>query len=113
MFLRLIFVVWEYLTLNNGIRMSMIGLGSWNVRGRDGLYNILTALECGYRLIDTAQMYENEDIVGKALLASGLPRKDVFITTKLYRNCHSYQEIKHAVEKSLNDLSSDYVDLYS
>lgn len=111
-FYRVNFVVVEYLTLNNGIRMPMVGLGTWDMRGRKGLYSILTALECGYRLIDTAQMYKNEDIVGKAILESGLPRKDVFLTTKLYRNRNGYQEIKHAVEKSLDDLCSDYVDLF-
>lgn len=92
--------------------MPVVGLGTWDVRGPTGLYSILTALECGYRLIDTAQMYKNEDIVGKALLESGLPREEVFLTTKLYRNCDGYKEIKRSVEKSLNDLCSDYVDLF-
>ncbi len=102
----------EYLTLNNGIRMPMVGLGTWDVRGSSGLRSILTALELGYRLIDTAQMYKNEDIVGKALLKSGVPRKEIFLTTKLYRIGTGYQDIKQAVEKSLNDLCSDYVDLF-
>ena len=75
----------EYVTLNNGVRMPAVGFGTWDVRGESGRQAIIQALELGYRLLDTAQMYENEDIVGKAVRDSGIPRKDIFITTKLYR----------------------------
>ena len=75
----------EYVTLNNGVQLPMIGFGTWDVRGEAGKKTILTALDSGYRLIDTALMYEIEDIVGQAVKESGLERKEVFLTTKLYR----------------------------
>ena len=62
----------EYVTLNNGVQLPMIGFGTWDVRGEAGKKMILTALDSGYRLIDTGQMYENEDIVGQAVKESGL-----------------------------------------
>lgn len=101
----------KYLTLNNGIQMPMIGFGTWDVRGEQGKRSILEALHVGYRLIDTAQMYENEDIVGAAVKESGLARDEVFLTTKLYRLCASYQGAKAGIEKSLNVLQTDYIDL--
>lgn len=79
--------------------------------GEKGKQCILDALELGYRLIDTAQMYDNEEIVGKAVRESGLPRQDVFLTTKLYRPSTSYQKAKEGIEKSLNELQTDYIDL--
>ena len=82
----------EYFTLNNGVKLPAVGFGTWDVRGEAGKQVILTALEVGYRLIDTAQMYGNEEIVGQAVRESGLARKDVFITTKLYRPSCSYQK---------------------
>ena len=69
----------EYVTLNNGVQLPMIGFGTWDVRGEAGKKTILTALDSGYRLIDTGQMYENEDIVGQAVKESGLERKEVFL----------------------------------
>ena len=62
----------EYVTLNNGVQLPMIGFGTWDVRGEAGKKTILTALDSGYRLIDTGQMYENEDIVGQAVKERGL-----------------------------------------
>ena len=101
----------EYVTLNNGVQLPMIGFGTWDVRGEAGKKTILTALDSGYRLIDTAQMYENEDIVGQAVKESGLERKEVFLTTKLYRPCVTYEKAKAAIEKSLQALQTDYIDL--
>ena len=101
----------DYLTLNNGIQLPMVGFGTWDVRGEAGKKAILTALELGYRLIDTAQMYDNENDVGKAVQESGLPRQDIFLTTKLYRLSASYQKAKAGIEKSLNELQTDYIDL--
>ena len=69
-------------------------------------------MELGYRLIDTAQMYDNEEMVGKAVRESGLPRQDIFLTTKLYRSSASYQKAKAGIEKSLNELQTDYIDLF-
>lgn len=73
----------KYVTLNNGIQMPMLGYGTWDLRGEEGKKAIVSALEVGYRLIDTAKMYENEDIVGQAIIESGIPREKIFITTKL------------------------------
>lgn len=101
----------DYVTLNNEVQMPIIGFGTWDVRGETGKEAILTALELGYRLIDTAQMYNNEDIVGKAILESGLCRQDIFLTTKLYRSCTSYKKAKAGIEESLNRLKTDYIDL--
>ena len=101
----------EYLTLNNGVQMPLVGFGTWDVRGEIGKQAILTALELGYRLIDTAQMYDNEEIVGKAVRESGLPREEIFLTTKLYRPSTSYQKAKAGIEQSLNTLQTDYIDL--
>ena len=73
----------EYLALNNGVRMPLVGFGTWTLRGETGKRCILDALETGYRLLDTAQMYENEGIVGAAVRESGLARHEIFLTTKL------------------------------
>lgn len=89
----------EYLTLNNGVQMPLVGFGTWDVRGEIGKQAILTALELGYRLIDTAQMYDNEEIVGRAVRESGLPKKEVFIPTKLYRPSASYPKAKAGMEE--------------
>nr|WP_297174764.1 aldo/keto reductase [uncultured Agathobaculum sp.] len=101
----------EYITLNNGVRMPMVGLGTWNVRGEQGKRCIVEALSLGYRLIDTAQMYDNEDIVGAAVRQSSLSRQEVFITTKLYRPSASYEKAKAGIEQSLRALGTDYIDL--
>lgn len=101
----------EYFTLNNGVKLPAVGFGTWDVRDEAGKNAILTALELGYRLIDTAQMYDNETIVGKAVRESGLARRDIFITTKLYRPSSSYQKAKAGIEKSLQALQTDYIDL--
>lgn len=101
----------EYLTLNNGVQLPMVGFGTWDVRGQEGQKAILTALELGYRLLDTARMYENEEIVGSAVRESGLPRQEIFITTKLFHPSDSYQKAKADIERSLEALQTDYVDL--
>lgn len=101
----------ETLTLNNGVRMPLVGFGTWDVRGKTGKQAILTALELGYRLIDTAQMYDNEEIVGQAVRESGLTRQEIFLTTKLYRPSASYEKAKVDIEKSLQLLGTDYIDL--
>lgn len=102
----------EYVTLNNGVQMPVIGFGTWDMRGEQGKRSILEALEIGCCLIDTAQMYENEDIVGAAVKESSLPRDEVFLTTKLYGPCASYQGAKAGIEQSLNVLQTDYIDLF-
>lgn len=101
----------EYITLNNGVTMPMIGFGTWDVRGKFGKQVIMDALKVGYRLIDTAQMYDNESIVGQAIHESGIDRKTIFITTKLDRTSASYEKAKAAIEGSLQRLKTDYIDL--
>lgn len=97
--------------LNNGIPMPLLGFGTWDLRGKECEQSILDALELGYRLIDTAQMYDNEHEVGSAIKKSGVPRKELFVTTKLYRPSISYDRAKSRIEKSLDNLQLDYIDL--
>ena len=97
------------LTLNNGVQMPMVGFGTWDVRGEKGKRCIQDALELGYQLIDTAQMYDNEEMVGKAVRESGLPRQDIFLTTKLYRSSASYQKAKAGIEKSAAQVALCYL----
>lgn len=101
----------EHITLNNGAPMPMVGLGTWQLRGQAGERAILDALELGYRLLDTARMYENEDIVGNAVKKSGLPRREVFITTKLFTPSAGYRKAKEDIARSLEALQTDYIDL--
>ena len=89
----------EYLALNNGVRMPLVGFGTWTLRGETGKRCILDALETGYRLLDTAQMYENEGIVGAAVRESGLARHEIFLTT----SCSSLRratKMRSAISKS-------------
>ena len=98
----------DYLTLNNGVQLPMVGFGTWDVRGEAGKNAILTALEIGYRLIDTANAYVNEKAVGRAMKKSGLPREEIFLETKLWP---AFYEQPDAVEKTLARLDTDYIDL--
>lgn len=102
----------EYTVLNNGIQMPMVGFGTWDLRGERCVQCVETALECGYRLIDTAQMYDNENEVGTAIRHSEIQRKELFITTKVYRPNNSYSKTRVAIEKSLETMKLDYIDLF-
>jgi diketogulonate reductase-like aldo/keto reductase len=100
-------------TLNNGVEMPLLGLGVYQARtGREAENAVLWALEAGYRLIDTAMMYGNEDSVGKAIRKSGIPREEVFVTTKLWNTDHGYDRTLAACDTSLRNLGMDTVDLY-
>ena len=101
----------EYLTLTGGVRMPMLGYGTWQLWGEAGKRSIREALEVGYRLLDTARMYENEDIVGQALRESGLAREEVFLTTKLCQTSAGYEAARRDIDASLRALGTDYVDL--
>lgn len=101
----------KYITLNNGLKMQMVGLGTWDLRGEKGKQSIINALKTGYRLIDTEQMYGNEDIVGQAIIESKIPREEIFITTKLNRSCAGYHEAKKGILRSLKNLQTNYIDL--
>lgn len=99
--------------LYNGVEMPMFGLGTFQMMdGKETQQAVLSALEAGYRLIDTAQMYGNEEDVGIALRESKIPREEVFITTKLWNSEHGYQKALDACEESLEKLGLSYVDLY-
>lgn len=99
--------------LNNGVEMPQLGFGVFQVPDHEECEkSILSALETGYRLIDTAAAYMNEEAVGKALSKSGIPRENLFITTKLWIQDAGYESTKKAFEKSLNKLQLDYLDLY-
>ena len=99
-------------TLNNGISMPLLGLGVYDMYQSEAEEAVLTALETGYRLIDTASMYNNEREIGNAVLKSGLSRKDLFITTKVNNADQGYDSALKAFDASCKKLQMDYVDLY-
>ena len=98
--------------LANGVAMPRIGLGTWPMRGQEAAEAVRSALEIGYRLIDTAENYGNEDAVGEGMRASGLKREDIFLTTKFNRAHHSVGGVREACEASLARLGTDYIDLF-
>ncbi|WP_019359323.1 aldo/keto reductase [Streptomyces sp. AA1529] len=100
------------ITLNNGVTMPQLGFGVWQVPADEAATAVTTALESGYRSIDTAAAYENEEGVGRALTASGLPRDEVFVTTKLWNADQGYDTTLRAFDASLAKLGLDFVDLY-
>jgi diketogulonate reductase-like aldo/keto reductase len=98
--------------LNNGIEMPLFGLGTYQATGKGTEEAVLYALELGYTLIDTAQMYGNEREVGSAVRRSGIPREDIFVTTKLDNSNHGYERVLNSFERSLERLGLSYVDLF-
>lgn len=102
----------ETVKLNNGIEMPVLGFGVYQVEAQACEQAVLEAIDVGYCLIDTATAYQNEQQVGNAIKASGVNRKDLFITTKLWLNHASYEGAKVQFEQSLNLLQVDYIDLY-
>lgn len=98
----------EYVTLNNGIKMPMAGIGTFLLTPDEAEASVLNALACGYRLIDTANAYVNEKAVGRAMKKSGVSREEIFLETKLWP---SFYEQVDAVEKTLERLDTDYIDL--
>ena len=98
--------------LNNGVRIPQFGFGVFQIPPEDTAEAVRTALEAGYRHIDTAQMYRNEEGVGAGVAESGLAREDVFVTTKLANDAHGHDNAITALEGSLRRLGFDYVDLY-
>lgn len=98
----------EYITLNNGVKMPMAGIGTFLLTPDEAETSVLSALEGGCRLIDTANAYVNEKAVGRAMKKSGVPREEIFLETKLWP---SFYEQPDAVEKTLERLGTDYIDL--
>ncbi|MFF3935937.1 aldo/keto reductase [Streptomyces phaeofaciens] len=98
--------------LNNGVEMPQLGFGVWQVPDDEAERAVSTALEAGYRSIDTAAIYGNEEGTGKAVNGSGLPRQDIFVTTKLWNSDQGYDATLRAFDTSLRKLGLDYVDLY-
>lgn len=103
----------EYVTLNNGLKMPQLGLGVFQVpEAKVCERAVLDAIARGYRLIDTAAAYENEEAVGRAIAGCGLPREELFITTKLWVQDANYDDAKKAIATSLSKLGLEYIDLY-
>ncbi|AFA74435.1 putative 2,5-didehydrogluconate reductase [Gordonia polyisoprenivorans VH2] len=100
------------ITLNNGVEIPQLGFGVFQIKPEDTVEATLSALEVGYRHIDTAQMYGNEAEVGEAVRKSGIPRDEVFITTKLNNSFHAFDDALEATDKSLERLGVEHVDLY-
>ncbi|MFJ4914715.1 aldo/keto reductase [Streptomyces sp. NPDC088726] len=100
------------LTLNNGVEMPQLGFGVWQVPDDEAAKAVATAIESGYRSIDTATIYRNEGGTGKAIAASGVARDELFVTTKLWNSEQGYDSTLRAFDASLDKLGLDYVDLY-
>ncbi|MDE7313913.1 MAG: aldo/keto reductase [Eubacterium sp.] len=101
----------EYVTLSNGVKMPVLGYGVYQVAAEECERCVLDALDAGYRSIDTAQSYFNEEQVGSAIRRSGVERGEVFLTTKVWVEHYGYDECRKSVEESLQKLQTDYIDL--
>lgn len=102
----------QTITLNNGVEMPMVGMGVFRMTGDEVRAALPVALDAGYRLIDTAALYGNEEAVGEVVAASGLPRDELFVTTKVWYRDFGRDATLRAFEKSLSRLGMDYADLY-
>lgn len=100
------------LTLNDGHRLPVIGLGTYQIRGGQGIDQVLTAIQDGYRLLDTSTNYDSEGIVGEAIRRSGIPRSEFFVTSKLPGKYHHYEDALMMIQESLCRMGLDYFDLY-
>lgn len=100
----------EYKTLNNGVKMPVVGFGVFQVK-EECKRVVLNAIDTGYRLIDTAQSYGNEKAVGRAIQETNVPREELFITTKVWISNYGYEKAKASVEESLKKMQLDYFDL--
>ena len=101
----------EYVQLNNGLKMPILGYGVYQVTKDECERCVLDALKTGYRLIDTAQSYFNEEEIGNAIVKSGVPREEIFLTTKVWVEHYGYEETKKSVYESMRKLQTEYIDL--
>lgn len=101
----------EYITLNNGVKMPKLGYGVYQIDPAEAERCVLDAISVGYRSIDTAQAYSNEEGVGNAIVKCGIPREELFITTKVWISNSGYEKAKTSIEESLRKLKTDYIDL--
>lgn len=101
----------EYVTLNNGVKMPKLGYGVYQVDPAEAERCVLDAISVGYRSIDTAQAYANEEGVGNAIVKCGVPREELFITTKVWISNAGYEKAKASIDESLRKLKTDYIDL--
>lgn len=101
-----------YLTFHDGNRAPQLGFGTWQLKPDDTAAAILTAIEAGYRSIDTAHVYHNEAEIGRGIAQCGVPRAELFVATKVWNNSHGHDSTKSALQESLDRLQLDYVDLY-
>ncbi|MGN0468438.1 MAG: aldo/keto reductase [Acutalibacteraceae bacterium] len=101
----------QYVTLSNGVQMPQLGYGVYQVTKEECERCVLDALKVGYRSIDTAQSYFNEEEVGNAIVKSGILRKEIFLTTKVWIEHYGYEQCKKSVEISMEKLQTDYIDL--
>ena len=101
----------DFVTLNNGVKMPQLGYGVYQVKNEECERCVLDAISVGYRSIDTAQSYGNEDAVGSAIAKCGVPRDQLFLTTKVWISNEGYEKAKASIDKSLKNLRTDYIDL--
>lgn len=101
----------EYVKLNNGVKMPILGFGVYQIPASETKRCVLDAIKAGFRSIDTAQSYFNEEEVGEAISECGVPREELFITTKVWIDNYGYENCKKSVEESLKKLKTDYIDL--
>jgi len=106
-------VLTETYVLHNGVKIPKIGFGTWQIPNGEVAYNSVSyALEVGYRHVDTAYVYGNEESVGKAIRESGIPRDQIFVTSKLPADVKTYDGTLDYFERTLRNLNMDYLDLY-
>lgn len=101
----------DFVTLNNGVQMPQLGYGVYQVKNEECERCVLDAISVGYRSIDTAQSYGNEEAVGSAIAKCGVPRDQLFLTTKVWISNEGYEKAKASIDKSLKNLQTDYIDL--
>ena len=101
----------KFIKLSNGVEMPILGYGVFQVSPEECERCVSDALSVGYRMIDTAQAYQNEEGVGNAIRKSGIPREDIFLVSKIWMTNYGYEAAKASIDESLRKLQTDYLDL--